>query len=270
MLAGAPEDVKRRVSPQCQASRWQAAPIVTKSARMSRVLVVGMGGLGCPAVLALAATPGLTLGLLDDDRVETTNLHRQILFDDSDLGLPKVVAAERGLLRFGLRGSVELHQARLLPETALALFRQYDVIVEGTDNFASKFLAADAGCVAGRPVVHGAALQWHGTVLVAAGGNGACYRCVFEDLPEGAAPSCDTAGIVGPVAGVVGAYMAQLALLTLDGRSTGGAFVSIDGQRGQVRERIFQKRPGCSLCSATAPVSIERGRYQHEAACLAP
>ena len=243
---------------------------MTQSSRMSRVLVVGMGGLGCPAVLALAATPGLTLGLLDDDLVETTNLHRQILFDDSDLGLPKVVAAERGLLRFGLRGNIERHQARLLPETAVAMFREYDLIVEGTDNFATKFLAADAASVAGRAVVHGAALQWHGTVLVAGGGSGACYRCVFEDLPEGPAPSCDTAGIVGPVAGVVGAYMAQLALLTLEGRTTGGSFVSIDGERGQVRERIFQKRPDCSLCGTSEPVFIDRARYQQETKCLAP
>jgi molybdopterin/thiamine biosynthesis adenylyltransferase len=228
---------------------------------MSRVLIVGMGGLGCPAALGLAATPGLTLGLLDDDRVELSNLHRQILFDETDVGTPKVVAAARGLSRFGLSATLELHEQRLLPETALSLMRDYDVIVEGSDNFATKFLAADAARLASRPVVHGAALQWHGTALLSAGTGGACYRCVFEDLPQGDAPSCDTAGIVGPVAGIVGAYMAQFALRILGGQALAGSFVSVDGRRGQVRERVFGRRDGCTLCHAGVPAALDRARY---------
>lgn len=225
-------------------------------------LIVGVGGLGCPAALALARA-GVALRLCDDDRVELHNLHRQILFSDRDVGRDKLDAAKEALLAAGAP-HVELFRDRLVPETASQLFERVAVVVEGADNFATKFLAADAGHLYGVPVVHGAAVRWHGTALLASQGGEPCYRCLFEDLlPSELSPSCATAGVVGPAVGVIGALLADLALDVLLGEGDRAGFIfSFDGKSGQMRRTRISPRPSCDLCGETASIrSILAERY---------
>jgi molybdopterin/thiamine biosynthesis adenylyltransferase len=237
----------------------------------ARVLLVGIGGLGCPAAIALVDAGIGALGIADDDAVDATNLHRQILFDEADIDAPKLDAAARALTeRATTRGralEVILHRTRLLPSNAVAMVAGYDLVVEGSDNFATKFLVADACALARVAVVHAAAVRWHGTALAVGPRGRPCYRCLFEDAPSGDAPSCADAGVVGPMVGVVGALQADLALLLLEGRDVDGELVTFDGKDDAFRRRRVSPRASCSLCG-TAPVirSIEVDRYTPRAA----
>jgi len=228
-------------------------------------LVVGVGGLGCPAALALAEAGVGRILLADDDLVDVTNLHRQILFDERDVGQPKLEAAERALYRMAARpGSIELVHSRLLPENARSIIARVDVVLEGADNFATKFLCADACFLEHKPVVHGAAVRWQATVLTVAGPGAPCYRCLFEDLPSGqAAPNCAEAGVLGPVVGFAGALMADRALSVLLGdRAVFGEIVSYDGKTDRARAVSVAPRAGCALCSAERSIdTITYARY---------
>ncbi len=215
----------------------------------ARVLLVGLGGLGCPAAMALAHAGVGCLGLCDDDEVDETNLHRQILYGEGDRGADKVDAAARALrLR---RPGVELvlHRTRLLPDGAVELVRGYDLVLEGADNFATKFLAADACALARVAVVHASAVRWVGTALAVAPGGRPCYRCLFEDVPAGpGAPNCAEAGVMGPVVGVVAAAQVDLALSLLRGEAAGGTLITFDGRTGAMRRRALERRADCPLC----------------------
>lgn len=214
-----------------------------------RVLIVGLGGLGCPAALALADAGVGELVLCDDDRVELSNLHRQILYSDSDLGEDKLDCAQRALTAAGAR-KVTLKRTRLLPHNARALIRDVDLVVEGADNFATKFLAADASYLEGKPIIHGAAVRLIGTAWAVSDLGGPCYRCLFEDLlPDGDAPNCSEAGVLGPVVGVVGALMADLALDLLVGdMSRTSRIFTFDGKNSSLRGVPVSSRQGCPLC----------------------
>lgn len=238
----------------------------------TRVLLVGIGGLGCPAALALARAGVGTIGIADDDEVDLSNLHRQILFDDADVGAPKVPAAARALERLVPGVRVEQHPMRLLPPVAVELVARYDVIVEGSDNFPTKFLAADACRLAKKPIVHGAAVRWHGTALAVGPDGGPCYRCLFEDVPREDAPNCDTAGVVGPMVGVVGAMQADLAIAIATGRAdVFGTLFTFDGKTLAARRRTIPARAGCALCDprrgADAIAAIDPKRYAAPAPC---
>jgi len=227
----------------------------------ARALLVGIGGLGCPAAIALARAGVGTLGICDDDNVELTNLHRQILFSVEDIQTNKVEAAERALLRMAPRANTRLHRTRLLPENALDIVSSYDVVLEGSDNFATKFLAADACAIARVPIVHAAAVRWHGTVLAVGRHGRPCYRCLFEDLPQGEAPNCAEAGVVGPVLGVIGAIQADLALAIVDGEDVCGTLVTFDGKSDVFRRRVLEPRAGCDLCDVRHIQRLDEGRY---------
>jgi molybdopterin/thiamine biosynthesis adenylyltransferase len=217
--------------------------------RGARVLVVGIGGLGCPALMALARAGVGTIGLCDDDVVELPNLHRQILFGEADVGAPKVEAAARAIRAIDPSVAIRVHATRLLPENAVDRASDYDIVLEGSDNFATKFLAADACVLAGVPVVHAAAVRWVGTALAVGSRGRPCYRCLFEDVPSGPeAPNCAEAGVVGPVVGVVAALQADLALAAIDGRDVAGELVTFDGRTETLRRRALRSRPGCALC----------------------
>ena len=231
----------------------------------ARALIVGVGGLGCPAALVLAHAGVGTIGLADDDLVDETNLHRQILFDAADVGKPKLDAAARSLAKIREALAVRLHPTRLLPHNAVELISQYDIVLEGSDNFATKFLTADACAIARVPVVHAAAVRWQGTVLAVRARP--CYRCLFEDLPREDAPNCAEAGVIGPMVGVVAAIQADLALAMIDGKELSGELVTFDGKTSRMRRRTIAARRDCPLCGSEARIrSIERDRYVDAAA----
>jgi molybdopterin/thiamine biosynthesis adenylyltransferase len=217
------------------------------------VLVIGVGGLGCPAALALAAAGVRRIGLVDDDRVQLTNLPRQVLFGDDDVGDLKVEAAARALQRRFPDARVETHAARFDTAGALGLAAAYDVLLDGSDNFATKFLANDAAVLSGRPLVHGAAVGVGGQLLTVPAGGRPCYRCLFEDPPPaGTGPSCDEAGVLGPVPGVIGALQASEAARLLRGENPAfsGRLIQYDSLGMQVREVSFNPNPACAVCGA--------------------
>jgi adenylyltransferase/sulfurtransferase len=225
---------------------------------------VGVGGLGCPAAAVLAQTNVGRIVLCDDDVVDASNLHRQTLFSEADVGRDKLDAARDALRRLGTTADVILVRSRFLPEGALELARSVDVVVEGADNFATKFLVADACRLAGRPVVHGSAIRWDATVWSVGPQGRPCYRCLFEDVPAGdAQPNCTEAGVMGPVVGLAGALMADLCLDLLSGdRRRVGLIHTYDGRRDRLRAVRVHPRAACPLCSPTPSISqIEESRY---------
>jgi molybdopterin/thiamine biosynthesis adenylyltransferase len=234
----------------------------------ARVLLVGLGGLGCPAAMALVQAGVTRLGLCDDDEVERSNLHRQILFAEGDVGAPKVDAAARALRAVAPRLELRVHRTRLLPDNAVALVRDYDLVLEGSDNFATKFLAADACALAAVPVVHASAVRWVGTALAVGARGRPCYRCLFEDvLPAADAPSCAEAGVMGPVVGVVAAAQVDRALALLDGRDVAGELVTFDGRSGVLRRRAVPPRRDCPLCGDAPRIRRIEAEAYHSPAC---
>lgn len=227
------------------------------------VLICGMGGLGCPVAMILARSGVQQMTVVDDDVVSLTNLHRQILFDDNDVGKKKVDVAKEKLERLHPGLTVTAIDARLLPENAVDIIRSVDLVIEGSDNFPTKFMVADACHVAAKPVVHGAAIKWRGTALFVGPSGGPCYRCLFEDLPGGdASPNCAEAGVVGPVVGVVGAFMADLALRARAGQAISGELIAIDGKKRSARKTTIHPRRNCSLCGEHPTISsIQRETY---------
>jgi molybdopterin/thiamine biosynthesis adenylyltransferase len=236
------------------------SPTSTTRRARARALVVGVGGLGCPASLALARAGVGHIALADDDVVEIANLHRQILFDEADVGAPKADAAAQALARLAPGVRAYAVGSRVLPHNAVQLVERADVVVEGSDNFATKFLAADACALARVPVVHASAVRWIGTALAVGAGGGPCYRCLFEDvLPADDAPNCAEAGVMGPVVGVVAAAQVDLALALLDGAHAEGQLVTFDGLTDLLRRRTISRRADCPLCGlGTQSARIER------------
>jgi molybdopterin/thiamine biosynthesis adenylyltransferase len=198
--------------------------------------------------MAMARAGVAVLGLCDDDSVERTNLHRQILFRDQDVGKPKVEVAASALSALAPEMEVRAHGHRLLPDNAAKLVREYDVVLEGSDNFATKFLAADACALARVPVVHASAVRWIGTVLAVGALGRPCYRCLFEDIPPDGAPNCAEAGVMGPVLGIVAAAQVDLALALSAGDSVEGELVTFDGRVDELRRRTLRPRADCALC----------------------
>ncbi|MEZ4440942.1 MAG: HesA/MoeB/ThiF family protein [Polyangiaceae bacterium] len=237
--------------------------------RMREIVVVGAGGIGAPAALALCEAGVEAILVVDDDRVELSNLHRQFLFEEAHLGRPKAeVMAETLSARYPGTRVLPL-RSRVLPETVEGLVARAAVVVDGTDNFASRFLLADAAHLGGRPIVHAAALRWQATVMAVPVGGAPCYRCLFEDLPRGEALSCATGGVAGPVCGVSGALAADraLALLAGDPRAR-GQILTYDGTRDRLRAVGVRAREACPLCGPRALIgAVESSRYMGALDC---
>jgi molybdopterin/thiamine biosynthesis adenylyltransferase len=174
------------------------------------VLVIGAGGLGSPAAMYLAAAGVGTIGLVDFDRVELSNLQRQLLHDTDDVGRPKVDSARERLAELNPNVDVRTHPVLLSSENAFEVLGDYDVVVDGTDNFPVRYLVNDASQMLGKPLVYGSIYQWEGQASVfLPGPNTPCYRCLFpEPPPPGSVPACAEAGILGALTGVLGSLMA--------------------------------------------------------------
>jgi adenylyltransferase/sulfurtransferase len=232
----------------------------------ARILVVGAGGLGSPAALYLAAAGVGTLGVADFDRVERHNLQRQLLHADSDVGAPKVESALRRLRAVNPGIQLRAHPDGVQPETALALFARYDVIVDGTDTFASRYLNNDAAVLSGRPLVHGNVFRFDGQLSVfdpARGGP--CYRCLFpQPPPAGAVPSCGEAGVIGALCGVIGSLQAleAIKLVTGAGEPLRGRLLVHDALAQRFQILTLARDPCCAVCGQ-APVirRLEPARY---------
>jgi molybdopterin-synthase adenylyltransferase len=224
------------------------------------VLLVGAGGLGGPAALALVAARFGRIVLVDADAVETSNLNRQPLFGEADLGRRKAeaAAARIALLHPGVK--VEAHDERFGPANAASLMLGCDLLVDASDNFATRFLANDTALAARRPLVHGGVLRYSAQFLTVMPGKTGCLRCLFEEPPaEGTIPTCAQAGILGAVAGFAGALMGAEALRLLAGErgAYAGRLVAYDARTGRTRLVPLRVRAGCPTCGAVAGATRE-------------
>ena len=223
-----------------------------KKLKRAKVLVIGAGGLGSPACLYLAAAGVGTIGVIDDDVVENTNLQRQIAHTDARIGMAKVFSAQAAMKAVNPYVTVRPYQRRLSEEIAKDLFADYDLVLDGTDNFETRYLANAACVAAGLPLVSGALTQWEGQISVFDAAHfGPCYRCVFPEAPAaGLAPSCAEAGVLGPLTGVIGSMMAVEAVkvLTGAGEALAGRMLIYDALYGEVRVIGLNKRDDCATC----------------------
>ncbi len=215
------------------------------------VLVIGCGGLGSPAAFYLAAAGVGTIGLVDNDTVDVTNLQRQVLHTFADVGKPKVKSARARLSALNPELRIVTHQTRFDAGTAPALVRPYDFVIDATDNFASKFLIADTCHAAGKPYSHAGVVRYTGQVITVIPGQTACYRCVFESAPPDPSPPV---GPLGVVPGVTGAIQATEAIKFLAGFGellTNRIFV-YDALTMSARTVPVKRNPACPLCGARA------------------
>jgi adenylyltransferase/sulfurtransferase len=226
------------------------------------VLLIGVGGIGAPCAIALAEHGVRSIALVDEDAIEISNLHRQILFAETDVGGDKIATTKRALEERYPSIRIEGTRGRALPSTVEALATRARVIVDATDNFPSRFLLADACYLAGTPIVHAAAIRWSATVIATGAMGKPCYRCLFEDLPGGDAPDCSTAGVIGPVCGVSGAIAADRAIALLEGdTSVLGSITTYDGRSDRLRVVRVPARADCPLCGSCQIANLDPHRY---------
>lgn len=240
----------------------------------ARVLLVGVGGLGSPAALYLAAAGVGTIGLADNDTVALHNLQRQIAHRNADVGRPKVESGADTLRALNPTVSVVLHPEGVTATNALSLFSQYDIVLDGSDNFATRYLVGDACVLARKPLVAGSVFRFDGQLAVfdtAAGGP--CYRCLFPEAPApGTAPGCGEAGVVGALCGVIGAMQAleTVKLVTGAGEPLRGRLHIYDGLNARTRTLTIPRNPDCACCGdRPAIVTLDPARYG-ETACAMP
>ncbi|WP_421701389.1 HesA/MoeB/ThiF family protein [Aliiroseovarius sp.] len=222
----------------------------------AKVLVVGAGGLGSSALLYLAAAGIGTIGVVDDDEVDNSNLQRQVIHRDQDIGTPKVFSAERAMKAQNPAIAVRPYNRRLDEESAETIIAEYDLVLEGTDNFATRYLVNRVAAKLGKPVIGAALSQWEGQISTFDPARGApCYQCVFPEAPApGLAPSCSEAGVVGPLPGVMGSMMAVEVVKELSqaGEGLRGRMLIYDAMYGEVRVIKTKKREGCPVCGGAA------------------
>ena len=223
-----------------------------KALKGAKVLVVGAGGLGAPALQYLAAAGVGTIGVIDDDVVENANLQRQVIHKDASIGTPKVFSAQAEMQAQNPYVDVRPYHRRLTEDVADDLMSEYDLVLDGTDNFDTRYLVNEAAVRKGIPLVSGALSQWEGQLSVFDPANGApCYRCVFDKAPAPElAPSCAEAGVAGPLPGVIGAMMAMEAVkvITGAGSSLRGQMLIYDGLYGESRTLGVARRADCPVC----------------------
>jgi adenylyltransferase/sulfurtransferase len=221
----------------------------------SRVLLVGAGGLGSPLALYLAAAGVGTLGLVDFDTVDLTNLQRQVLHGTKDVGRPKLESAQDRIRDVNPHVQVEPHATRLTSANALDIIREYDLVIDGTDNFPTRYLTNDACVLLGKPNVYGSIFRFEGQASVFATAAGPCYRCLFrEPPPPGLVPSCAEGGVLGVLPGLIGTIQATegIKLLLGIGEPLIGRLLLVDALTMQFRTMRLRKDPACPACGTRA------------------
>ncbi len=232
-----------------------------------RVLLVGAGGLGSPAALYLAAAGVGTIGIVDGDAVELSNLQRQVLHGTGAVGTPKTDSARNRLADLNPGVRVETHRVRLTSANALDLMGQYDLALDGSDNFPTRYLVNDASVLLGKPYIYGSIFRFDGQVSVFAAPGGPCYRCLFsEPPPPDLVPNCAEAGVLGVLPGIVGSLQALEAIKWLlgAGESLVGRLLLVDALRVRFRELAVSRDPHCVVCGDRPSL---KGLIDYEAYC---
>ncbi|WP_439124429.1 HesA/MoeB/ThiF family protein [Marivita sp.] len=223
-----------------------------KALRDAKVLVIGAGGLGAPALQYLAAAGVGTVGVIDDDVVENANLQRQVIHRDQDIGIPKVFSAQAAMVAQNPYVEVLPYHRRLTEAVAADLVAGYDLVLDGTDNFETRYLANKIAVAAGKSLISGALSQWEGQISVFDPASGTpCYQCIFPEAPaDGLAPSCAEAGVIGPLPGVIGSMMAveAIKLITGAGQALKGEMLIYDALWGETRKITLKSRTDCPIC----------------------
>lgn len=236
--------------------------------KKAKILVVGAGGLGCPALMYLAAAGAGTIGIADKDRVDITNLQRQIMHDMASVGEKKIISAKTKIEQMNPDTKVRLYDEFLTPENIEDIIEEYDFVIDGVDNFESKFLINDACVIHKKPFCHAGILRFEGQVMTWLPGKGACYRCIFEDVPDEYIPNCSQAGIVGAVAGIIGSIQALEAIKYIIGAGellTGRMFI-LDGLTMNTRivnfNRSSEKCRVCGVKPEITDIKANKDRYK--------
>ena len=226
--------------------------------KAARVLTIGTGGLGAPLGLYLAAAGVCTIGLVDFDVVDESNLQRQVIHGTKDVGRPKIESARDRLSDINPHVRIETHETRLSSENALELFREYDIVVDGTDNFPTRYLVNDACVLTGRPNVYGSIFRFEGQASVFWAARGACYRCLYpEPPPPGLVPSCAEGGVLGVLPGIVGSIQANETIKLILGAEEGALInrlLLFDAWKMRFRELKLRKDPACPVCGERATI----------------
>lgn len=223
----------------------------------SKVLIVGAGGLGSPVAVYLALAGVGTIGIVDFDTVDVSNLQRQILHGNDDVGKPKVVSAKETLNAYNPDVKVVTHEAPITSENAMDIIPQYDVVVNGADNFPARYLVNDACYLAGKPLVDGSILLFDGQASVYLPGNG-CYRCLFPTPPPpGAVPSCAEAGVLGALPGLIGTIQVIETIKQIigTGEALTGRLLLVDALDMDFRVVKLRRNPACPLCGDNPTVT---------------
>jgi sulfur-carrier protein adenylyltransferase/sulfurtransferase len=226
--------------------------------KAASVLCVGAGGLGCPALLYLTAAGVGHIGIVEDDTVSLSNLQRQILYKTDEVGTPKATQAAQHLHALNPEVRIETHGVRLVAANALEILSGYDIILDGSDNFSTRYLLNDACLLLSKPLVQGAINRFEGQVSVFCGDNNPCYRCLFPEPPaSGTIPNCSEAGVLGVLPGIIGSIQANEAIkIILDiGETLKGRFLLFDALSMQFREIKITKQPNC-LCQDKTKIKL--------------
>ncbi len=240
------------------------------SLRQARVLIIGMGGLGSPVALYLAAAGVGTLGLADFDRVEAHNLQRQILHTEDSVGQSKLDSAMSRLRALNSGCKLVAHPEGITLDNAVELIGQYDLVVDGSDNFPTRYLVNDAAYLARRPLVYGSIFQFEGQISLFDTPNGApCYRCLFPQIPApGTVPNCDQAGVFGALCGIVGSMQSMEALKALMGigETLAGRLLVVDTLTSRLTRLNLKRDPQCPLCGESPSITDLQAK-NYEFAC---
>jgi molybdopterin/thiamine biosynthesis adenylyltransferase len=224
-----------------------------KALKGARVLVVGAGGLGSPVLLYLAAAGVGTIGVVDDDKVDASNLQRQVIHTDARIGMPKVFSAEAQMRALNPFITVRPYNRRLDDAAAREMFGYYDLILDGSDNFDTRYMVNRVAAETGKPLISAAITQWEGQISLYDPAHGTpCYECIFPTRPApGLVPTCAEAGVVAPLPGVIGAMMALEAVkhLTGAGQTLAGEMLIYDGLWGETRKLQLSRRADCPVCA---------------------
>jgi molybdopterin/thiamine biosynthesis adenylyltransferase len=224
----------------------------------SKVLIIGAGGLGAPAGLYLAAAGVGTIGIVDSDKVDLTNLQRQIIHHTSDVGIEKTKSAEKKMRAINPDITVQAYQTRVEAKNISDIIRKYDFVIDGTDNFPAKFLINDACYFQKIPFSHGGILRFHGQLITVLPGETTCYRCIFNaPPPANAVPSCSQAGVLGILPGVIGSLQATEAIKYLLGlgKLLTGKLLTYDALEMNFRAVKLNRNPNCPLCGKNPQIT---------------